>query len=760
MSINILDICNRIKSHDCSLSTIDLRAYAISVEELKALKLVLRSNSIVGNILWGELPTSVEANSYIHAIGVKLKNNILGFKYYPSAYEYGLLSIHAYTDANVDEAPTLINEEYNNYLKNWKVQAIYRNDENGYYGALYKNIYNCQLVLAHRGTEFFGLKDELLGHKDVSADIDGIVLNKIIRPIYETYLATEDSIKIAKQDNLSLSFTGHSLGAWLAELSVYFAYKHLDYKITRALTFDSPGSYDFFKSLQPNIHNYHSNFYIEGIDIITYLSLPNIVNSCNSHAGEVYSVSPKITETEIRNFYSSINVDIFMPLITVLGHSLESIIQEFNKTTGTPDNYKEMLDWPCITCSYDPNQNNIYEAMKRKVGVIFSSIGKIIFEPVTTLPIYKMSNMIIDLIQGKIDLSQYLSVIKNEILPLIKQEENFDGDKHEKSFYSKFEAHFDWKIPNPYLQPLKGMQTSPDWHLSQLAIAHSYFSSPPTSCGITNIIQNTILHLNAKYDYILPHMHGKYAHGALNSTESKITIDSLTQAIIRLDQISFGSLQKCIDLYRQPELWIGEIIAKGKHSAIAITKELIDNGIDLNGVDGFGNNLLYHAVSNNNSIIIDLLASNGVNVIKNNNGEDAYSLALKMHNIDVANNLKQYMHISPGLSKIYLDEYGIFDGNDQSNIFIINPEFDGKKNGYKLVIDKFDNIDKIDLSGFSNIDFDDLEFERSNFANQDGVRISLKETHDDIVTLLNINVTDITSEMIILGKGFEASAEL
>ena len=103
-----------------------------------------------------------------------------------------------------------------------------------------------------------------------------------------------------------------------------------------------------------------------------------------------------------------------------------------------------------------------------------------------------MSNMIIDLIQGKIDLSQYLSVIKNEILPLIKQEENFDGDKHEKSFYSKFEAHFDWKIPNPYLQPLKGMQTSPDWHLSQLAIAHSYFSSPTTSCGITNISQYTV----------------------------------------------------------------------------------------------------------------------------------------------------------------------------------------------------------------------------------------------------------------------------
>lgn len=45
----------------------------------------------------------------------------------------------------------------------------------------------------------------------------------------------------------SLSITGHSLGAYLAELSVYYCLYDFDYCNVRGVTFDGPGSYEMMK---------------------------------------------------------------------------------------------------------------------------------------------------------------------------------------------------------------------------------------------------------------------------------------------------------------------------------------------------------------------------------------------------------------------------------------------------------------------------------------------------------------------------------
>ncbi|WP_230455944.1 MULTISPECIES: lipase family protein [spotted fever group] len=47
--------------------------------------------------------------------------------------------------------------------------------------------------------------------------------------------------KYAEENNYNLSFTGHSLGVWLAELSLYFAHRDFHYPKAKAITFDSPG---------------------------------------------------------------------------------------------------------------------------------------------------------------------------------------------------------------------------------------------------------------------------------------------------------------------------------------------------------------------------------------------------------------------------------------------------------------------------------------------------------------------------------------
>lgn len=755
MSVNIREISNRIRNNECNLFVLDFGTHPVSIEELKELRDAISTNTILANIKWGEIPTAREARSIIHGIETKLRENVVGYRYFPNPYEFGLLSNYTYYNAKVGELSESNNSGINLHLKNWSVHKVYRNDENGYYGALYYNNKTCQFVLAHRGTEFSGIK-ELFDHKDVSADISGIVLNKIVSQIFEAYKATEDSIKIAREHQLPLSFTGHSLGAWLAELSAYFSYKDLDYLFTRALTFDSPGSYDIFETLKSNIHGYHDRSYLEHLDIITYLSIPNLVNSCNGHVGEVFSVTPKVSEYDIQGnyFYSKTT----LPLLTVLGHSLESIISEFNATTGLPNHYKQMLDWPCITCDYQEGQDHVAMAAGKKLGAAFSTFTKFVslLKPIN-IPIYKVANLFVDFLNDKFNLIQYLRVINNEI-SFNKVNEDIEDNKEEREFYSKFEGHYVWKEPNPYVESIKGSKTTADWCLKQFYSAFAYLASPPEVCGLTRYEKNAIKFITVKYLYIPPEMHGRYQHGLLNSTESAIPVDSLKQAVARLNEVSYGALQKCIDLYERPSLWYGGVAERRDQKDVySITEELVNNNIDLNAVDAEGNNLLYHAVANNQTKSADLLMSNGAKIIKNSNSRDAYDISLENHNINMANKLLQYIHKSSNAKIIELDQYGIYDGNDQDNIFVAKPDFQGKSEGYNIVIDRFDHNDKIDFSHFSGIQIDNLEFQVITFAGQHGIRIT-DRIFGDMVIVLNATKADVINN--IAGVTSEESYEL
>jgi hypothetical protein len=50
----------------------------------------------------------------------------------------------------------------------------------------------------------------------------------------------------------SLSFTGHSLGAYLAQMSVFYSHYDLDFTNTKAVTFDGPGTLEMMKKLAGN----------------------------------------------------------------------------------------------------------------------------------------------------------------------------------------------------------------------------------------------------------------------------------------------------------------------------------------------------------------------------------------------------------------------------------------------------------------------------------------------------------------------------
>ena len=92
----------------------------------------------------------------------------------------------------------------------------------------------------------------------------------------------------------NFSTTGHSLGAWLAELSLYFCHMDFKYPRVKAITFDSPGSKDQMDALAPNVHNTNTKIKTTQFDIVTYLSAPNMVNVCNQHVGVMYRLAPEI----------------------------------------------------------------------------------------------------------------------------------------------------------------------------------------------------------------------------------------------------------------------------------------------------------------------------------------------------------------------------------------------------------------------------------------------------------------------------------
>ena len=80
-------------------------------------------------------------------------------------------------------------------------------------------------------------------------------------------------------ENAKVSFTGHSLGAILAELTA------AKYR-SPAVTFDSPGSEDLMNEFTTDDKEYANEH------IIMYNAAPNLVNTLAEHMGVVYRVYP------------------------------------------------------------------------------------------------------------------------------------------------------------------------------------------------------------------------------------------------------------------------------------------------------------------------------------------------------------------------------------------------------------------------------------------------------------------------------------
>lgn len=475
--------------------SIDLRGRTLSLNELRDLLHEVENNTNIGNIQWGHILE--EGQELKEQIENKIVQNNKLYSRYPSDFIHALLSAHVYknheenTEVRFDDQDQ--NSVYNEYLHDWLVYKVHYHPEAGkYYAITYINKRSGQLVLAHRGTivlpkDFFN-KDSAL-----KTNIKGVLGGEIVAQQVAAYKVIKEVIKEAKYLNYHLSTTGHSLGAWLAELSLYFCYRDFSYPLVKAVTFESPGSVIHIDTLQSNIINYATEFDIKNLNIVTYLSAPNFVNSCNKHVGRVFRLFPKISKPEpiekmvswsswLKDKFSWLkqepanDINSLSALWSIFGHSLNPVLAIFSPETGKPVYYEEVLDWPITkyTAKTAKGKNIITELIDSVAGLLTPNEFIHFKNTIEDSTVMALLTVLEDTINGKIDQTQYLNYFQH-----INGDNNNESDRAEytvrenlsdnEEFSLVYEGHYRTKKLNLFEDILAdNNKGSADWYLKEL----------------------------------------------------------------------------------------------------------------------------------------------------------------------------------------------------------------------------------------------------------------------------------------------------
>jgi hypothetical protein len=146
-------------------------------------------------------------------------------------------------------------------------------------------------------------------------------------------------------------------------------------KNSRAITFDSPGSFRSIERLQSNIQCTNTLIDIHNLDIITYLVEPNFVNAADKHIGKVYSLTDTSEQSNNQSTWISWTIEKALSITsksfkntamsTLNNHGLDNILKtmqcDFDSNSiepksdelkYKPSKYSLMSNWPLIENSY------------------------------------------------------------------------------------------------------------------------------------------------------------------------------------------------------------------------------------------------------------------------------------------------------------------------------------------------------------------------------------------------------------------------
>ncbi len=380
------ELLKKLRNNDPKVKTIDLRsAIMLTEEQIEALKESIKDNKVIGYIDWGHLTQNLLPIKEIDEkeIDEKLLQNTLNYNYHPTDYMHVCFSKHIY-DNPQSGAVIKFDEE------DWRVEQVHDDGERtGFYSALYVNEAKHQAVLTFQGTQVKGMRDLMRLQSDVQEDIDGVLGGAITKQQSLAYKATKAAVDYVSANGFHLSITGHSLGGFLAELAVLFCYKDFNYEDVRGIVFDSPGSAEWIKSTKPNIENSATKFHIEDLPITTYLSAPNLINSCNGHPGTVYRLYPEIKLDGWSKRAAPLGLEEIEKGLrrATQGHLLQVLLPCFDPATGKPISCKRVDDWPRVKKTWIDGNNPIKKSKNKKsfIARIFPKFFKGLIRGSTTL---------------------------------------------------------------------------------------------------------------------------------------------------------------------------------------------------------------------------------------------------------------------------------------------------------------------------------------------------------------------------------------
>ena len=280
---------------------------------------------------------------------------------FPTPYVLAQFASKAYEDYKRQESDV----DYEKRLilpDGWKLLTTASNTKmnNGYFGAAYWHPEYQQVVIAHRGTK-------LSSFGALWTDIKGVLFKHYVKQMDSaTTFACEvvevlQEVKREKGVHFQVFFTGHSLGGWLAQITTYtteYLKRREDNNFLKndnalesyhphTVVFDSPGCKAMLSEMIDTFHLRRNGdeSVLQNLDITSYLSAPNRINTCNSHVGTVYRI---FIDSSDMGWWAK-----HTALYTGATHNLDKILEVFDAETGQVNKDKEgqlrireVIDWP------------------------------------------------------------------------------------------------------------------------------------------------------------------------------------------------------------------------------------------------------------------------------------------------------------------------------------------------------------------------------------------------------------------------------
>jgi hypothetical protein len=230
---------------------------------------------------------------------------------------------------------------------------------NGYFGAAYWHPEHQQVVIAHRGTDLkrFGA---------LWTDVQGVMHNHYVRQMDSASTFAHKVVEVLREIHLingvsfQLFFTGFCTGGWLAQITTFTTeYLKTEGNIflknnnerycyhPHTVVFNSPGCKHMLSQMKDtfDVRLEGRTITLKQLDITTYLTAPNRINTCNKHVGTVYRIFTDLSGMGWWEKHTS--------LYNAATHSMGKIIQAFDPETGKVHRDEQgkliiqvVVDWP------------------------------------------------------------------------------------------------------------------------------------------------------------------------------------------------------------------------------------------------------------------------------------------------------------------------------------------------------------------------------------------------------------------------------